>query len=401
MCKSKNIFCVIVLSFCIAYSALAQTDSSQTLSLSEAQALMQNEHLQVKEAKLRIEADKFAQKTAFNLGDTEFQWQQGQINSALWDNFWQINQDFGSLPEQAAQRKVFQSQEVLSRVQLDNQIRELNRELALRYYAWQETYHKIALLQTYAERYESQKELADLRQDVGETNYFTKLRAEDQHANFILQQEILQDELHLRRLQFNELLYQTRDVYVPQVEPAERLELRQTKAVEASLQAQVGEQNIKLAETQVKLERKRFFPKLSAGYFYQQLDNVGGFQGLQLTVAAPLWYKAQKAQTEVARLQRVIAQNQYEQQVFTLGQQLKQLNHILWQYDKRLKFFEEGALQRAEAINEKNELLYQNGETGYFEYVSELSNLLQVQLDYLEILYQYNRTVIEINYLLQ
>ena len=85
---------------------------------------------------------------------------------------------------------------------------------------------------------------------------------------------------------------------LPLVQPIALPETAASLPPAMQLQQQLSRQ----AQQAWKVEQWKFSPSLSAGYFVQELENVGGFQGWQLTVGIPLWFRPRAAQAQSARL---------------------------------------------------------------------------------------------------
>ena len=54
------------------------------------------------------------------------------------------------------------------------------------------------------------------------------------------------------------------------------------------------EQFITVSENEYKLEKAKFLPDLSAGYFNQQIEGVKNFTGFQVGIKIPLFFWSQK-----------------------------------------------------------------------------------------------------------
>ena len=85
---------MVLISFSLA--PILTNAQSRTINLEEAVSLAKKQNMELKNSQLNIESSRALVKTAWTLGETEFHYANGQINSELLDYNWNIKQDFGS-----------------------------------------------------------------------------------------------------------------------------------------------------------------------------------------------------------------------------------------------------------------------------------------------------------------
>jgi len=81
------------------------------------------------------------------------------------------------------------------------------------------------------------------------------------------------------------------------------------------------------------------------------------------------------------------------------NQRYKALLGQLEQQSKELSYYESEGGQLSEQILRAASGNFMNGEIDFFQYIQSLENAYDIQLSYLDVLNQYNQTVIAINYL--
>ena len=149
------------------------------------------------------------------------------------------------------------------------------------------------------------------------------------------------------------------------------------------------------------------------GYFNQSLtgyQNINGteqyygpekrFTGFQFGVAFPLWFRPHTARISAAQTQTKAAASRAQ----VIEKELRtQYEAAVGQYTKfktSLAYYESNALPTADLILRNAQKAFQAGEIGYVEYLNGLNRVLTVRADYLHLMYQYNQSVTEVEFLM-
>jgi cobalt-zinc-cadmium resistance protein CzcA len=74
---------------------------------------------------------------------------------------------------------------------------------------------------------------------------------------------------------------------------------------------------------------------------------------------------------------------------------LLQLN----KYDQMLSYYQDEGENLSQEIFKTAKYSFENGEINFFQYLQSIENALEILLDYMQNLNQYNQTAIELNYL--
>ncbi|MBL4939560.1 MAG: TolC family protein, partial [Lutibacter sp.] len=156
---------------------------------------------------------------------------------------------------------------------------------------------------------------------------------------------------------------------------------------------------VAVSKREYKLEKSKYLPDLSAGYFNQQIEGVKNFTGFQVGMKVPLFFWSQKGKTQAAKKNSEIAQMNFEQSKLTINSFLQTNLQDYEKHKASLLYYETKGLQLAETLFSSANKAYKEGEVGYVEYVTTLEQAVQIKKDYLDRLNLYNQTVIKINYL--
>ena len=173
-------------------------------------------------------------------------------------------------------------------------------------------------------------------------------------------------------------------------------------------------QQMKVAEREKSVEKSRLLPDLTVGYFNQSLNgpnqDIDGnpvtftssdrFTGFQVGVAIPLFgAKSQSSAIKATELKKQEAEAQLEAITNELQGRLKSLFQQYQKFQASLDYYEQSALPQAELILKQAQKGFESGEIGYVEYIQGLNRSLSVRFNYLDILNQYNQTIIEIEFI--
>jgi cobalt-zinc-cadmium resistance protein CzcA len=367
-------------------------------------ALAMNQNLDIRNAGLFIVSTEKMKNSSWDLGMTQFDWQRGQINSDLIDNMYLIEQDLGSPFEMAANKKFYQSETDLWRINESRIIREVKKNLRQHYYSWIYEDQRLQLIEKGLELFKKASEYATLQYETGETNLLSRSLIDSRWQEL----KIKSDRVRINK---NNLVNQI-NVIVNSSDPVEPVQQRLEKLVvlfpgdqrsisfDSIPDVAIEEQRYQVARSFYGMTKSKISPYFSAGYFNQQLLQESGFQGFMVGIDFPLWFFPQKARIQAASLQMSIAENRY---IYEKYRQEKEFENLLMRYDQlrtNLSFYEDQRLENARLIEENANLLYESGEIGYIEFVQNLSTALEIQEDYWTLVNEYNQLVIEMYYYL-
>ncbi|WP_343031335.1 TolC family protein [Xanthovirga aplysinae] len=170
----------------------------------------------------------------------------------------------------------------------------------------------------------------------------------------------------------------------------------------------LAQQQVEIADQEMKLTRAQTLPDISLGYsnqsFIGTIDQAvytssDRFQVFSVGLSIPIVFQPFRAKTNAAKV--MTRQKEAEFQSFQ-----KQLEGIFeqatedWERQKsNLSYFEEGANKNAQLIQEQSQQAYDAGELDYAAYWLSLQNALETQGNYLKALNEYNQSVIRLEYL--
>ena len=357
------------------------------IGLQDALGLAEENNLVLKNAGLELESAKAGKKSVVDLDPAEFRYTYGQINTRLDDRYLTLEQNFGSILTHVQrsgyvkqQIETSQSNYLLTRAELDKRVKAL-------YYYWLYHYNSMNLTAREFAFYSRLVDIAKSQYKRGETGLLEKSLVETRFAAV------------QNKLRESERLYQETGSYLQQV-----LQVNYVLVPHDSLLARLPESNYNDLGKDALINRyydDLFFPDLSAHYFNQTIERATGFSGFQVGLSFPLWFLPQGGRIEQARLKSEIARNEMQLQYQRRDRNVENLMGKIKSYREQLDYYEETAMESSRSLIRAATLQLEQQDIEYFEFIGSISVALDIQMEYLNQLNQYNQSVIELEYLMQ
>jgi len=151
----------------------------------------------------------------------------------------------------------------------------------------------------------------------------------------------------------------------------------------------------------VQVQKSTLSPRIGVGYFNQSIDRYLGFDGWEVNVKFPLWFRPNSGQIQSAKIQDDIANNAFQQQYLSMLADLRVLSNQRNTLLDMLDTYERVSLRNADLIMENADLLFKNGEIEYLEYITSIGQALSMKLVYLDSINEYNLVTLKMNYLVK
>jgi cobalt-zinc-cadmium resistance protein CzcA len=174
----------------------------------------------------------------------------------------------------------------------------------------------------------------------------------------------------------------------------------------------LAKQKVLIANQQKKVEASRVLPELRFGYFSQTLigtQNINGqeiyygsdkrFQGFQVGLSIPLLFAPHASRVKAADVSTQVAQKQQEASQLIITQQYTEATQELIKNRNSLEYLRSSALAMADLILQQSKKSFESGELGYSALLLNLRQALSIREEYLLALYQYNNSIITLQYL--
>ncbi|GAB2565199.1 CusA/CzcA family heavy metal efflux RND transporter [Spirosoma aerophilum] len=405
----------IVILLLLSTGSRAQVAPMQAITLDQALQQADSRNAQLQLAGLNVSQQQALRRTAYESGRLSVVALLGQYNTRRFDNNLTITQ---TIPNPTLMRRLadLNDQSVSAREAGVLVTRnDVQYQVRSTYYDLNYLYQRGRLFQQQDTVLQEFVRAANLRFKTGETGSLEKATAESQLADQRVRLAQNWANLTASRTRLQTLLYSTQPVDAsPQPLPKLTLTLPADSVDLARnpLLTQL-QQQIRIAEQTRLVEQARLKPDFLVGLFSQTLVGnqlINGqelyfgpghrFQGGQIGVTLPLLGQAQKSRINAARIGEQIAQTDLQNQRFALDQQVQQALRQYDQYRSALTYYEANGLGQADLILTNARRAFSGGDIGYVEFSLALGQALTIRSNYLDLLNQYNQSVLYINYLL-
>ena len=267
-------------------------------------------------------------------------------------------------------------------------------------------YHsRLSLLKQQDRIFSAFQQSAKLRFEKGETSLLEKMLAESQSFEIknLLNKTVADIQIFQQKLK--SLLHENQVIDIKDTIPSTLtfpLISDSLRVINNSNLAYL-QQQVEISNLQTKVERSKFFPEFSVGYFNQtnkELSVNQHFTGLQAGASIPILFFAQKGILKSATINREIAKSNLEYAQNQVESDLKILIQEYLKNKNSLEFYTTTAVPQADLLMQQAQKSYKAGINGYLEFVQILKQTIEIKNSYLEILNANNQSIIEIEWMI-
>ncbi|MGJ8661602.1 MAG: efflux RND transporter permease subunit, partial [Bacteroidota bacterium] len=398
----------------ISPTAKAQVGEVKQLTLDEAISIGLSNNGSIKSAETEIQRLEALKGTAFDFGKTDLGLQYGQYNSFEKDFAFSIDQKFQFPTVYSSKNGLAKANIKTGEFEKNITENEVIKEIKLTWYQLAFLMDRKELLIYQDSMYVKFLKAAELRYQTEAGTLLEKATAESKVT--AIKAVIAQNEADI-------IIYKKRlQTLLNSTEPVEiTYALNLKKQLKLNLDTAIISSNpnlgyltnlINVREKETSVNKAQFLPDFSIGYFNQSLignysingsDQFFGssqrFTGVQATISIPIWAKPDLARIKAAKLNQQKAQTQADYyQVVLLGEYERVVQDYL-KYKYTIETYETNALPQAELILSNATKSFESGSIDYVEYIQGLNNGLEIKNNYLNLLNQYNQSIIAIEYL--
>jgi cobalt-zinc-cadmium resistance protein CzcA len=398
---SKAATLVIVILTLASSAVWAQ--QPRRISLEEAIAITLKTNAGYKSSALAVEESKTLVRTGYNLDRPVAYFNRDEANlppvgDAL--NVWGVQQRLSFPTVYGHQRKVLEGASRMQERQRDLDSLKLIQEVSKTYNTivyWQ---HQERIYASMDSIYGEFARAADRRYALGETNYLEKLTATTKRQEARLMMNQAQSSVAAAYAQLYRWM-QTEELVLVQDESLIRFEL-----LPEQLASHPGlayfEQWKQFATFNNQLEKNRLLPDIHLTYFQARNPTEDNklYPGINIGLGIPLWFGAQRATIQASKIQVQRVNEMATEYNRTLRARYGTLYNELERFRQALDFYDTSGRQLADETIATALKSFQGGEINFLQYVQALDQAMQIRLNYLTNLHQYNTTVIELNYLM-
>ncbi len=372
----------------------------QKLTMQQAVENGLNNNPQLKNAELEIKFAKTEKGEIIDFSPTEFNYQYGEINSSIKDKYWDINQNVGSLITPIYKSKYVKNNIELQTLNYNLAKNRLSAEIKTAYNNWIYSHDRLNLLFEEKNIYSDFIRISELHYKLGETDLLAKTIAQTRFAEVNNKYLQAQEDLSIAENKLKQIIFIEGDL-VPETEELVIYEISKNEnpdSLNSTLNYYKKNIDVMVAKTQV--EKSKFFPTLSAGYFNQEIDGNSGFTGWKAGLTFPLFFFNQNTQISKSKINQEIASNEFYHNQISIKKEIENLKIQLDKYFNQINYYKDNALKQADLLIKTANIKFEKEDIEYFEYLQSISTALEIKLNYIETIKSYNETAIQLEYYL-
>ena len=389
---------VIVLLF-ISLSATGAKPVELTLQQAVEKALVANKMIKSEEAKANAQkelAGSFPElnKTTISYGTDE--------NNIAENNYplkvWSVSQDVRLPNYYLATRKAGKLEYDVAYQELRIQQENLIREVSSVYFQLQLLHEKESIYRTIDSLYRNVVSKFQLQQQSGLISRLDLLNAKakqqqvtQQLSEIRVQKNNVTTRLHLL-MGYDSLFSVVRELQI--------LPLSSREAA-ASPSVQKLYKSLELQKAHSAVQRAGFLPDLSLNYFIgtNEYPNAKNYQGFEVGVSVPLFFKTIVQKNKAARLTVNSMELQVNYELEKLRIRREELISKRKKVAANLTYYEEDGKMLQDELIRTATLSWEKGDIQFMNYVISIENALNIKLEYLENIKNINELTLEYNYL--
>jgi len=364
---------------------------------------------------LTIAQQQTGRRAARDIGATNFSWTAGQYNGPNFDNNFTFSQNLPNPKLIRQLERVADASVVGSEAQGRVNLNGLRAQVKSAYYDLLYIAERRRLFRTQDSLLVAFRAATELRLKTGEGTAVEVATATNQLGELrnALNQTEADRQIALSRLQT--LLNTNQPVGLADSTLSRRALPLVTDSATLAQTPELAflRQQTEVAARQTDVEQARLLPSFSLGYFNQSLKGTytvanqevtygGGkrFQGFIAGVSLPLFTRPQRARVEAARLGQQLGEATLALTQRNLQGELNATIQEVRKLQSSLSYYEQTGLPTARLLAQKATLAFRAGEIGYLNYSQALTQVYQTRAGYVDVLGQYNQSVIRLEQIL-
>jgi cobalt-zinc-cadmium resistance protein CzcA len=397
--KGKKIGITALIFLAIPFSGNAQT---KPIGIEEAIEMAITNNTGLKASYSRVIQREQLVKSAFDFDKTQLYHLNDQNNIAengFALNTWGISQSFQFPSIYGAKRKLNQGMVSLSQQQLEIDKRELSKEVSKAYYTviyWQ----NVVVNYNYLDSLYQQFSIAAKRRfETGETNNLERLTAESKQRELAMRlnqakESIIKSKMLLQQWIQSDSTFEVPDQKLKMVAPVAWEESSNPGILLMKMTQSLSVQALDV-------EQQKLLPDLHFNLFVGSNNeaNAKHYSGFQAGIGIPLFFGADKSRINAAKTQIEISEYELENYKSKLLSHVSGLESDLKRYQEAIDYYENSGKELANALLLNGTMAFKNGEIDFLEFTQHLDNAKQIEITYIDNLYQYNLTQLEINFI--
>jgi cobalt-zinc-cadmium resistance protein CzcA len=373
--------------------------NATAVTLDEAIAIAYENHPRLKTATANIARTQASRGESWELAPTSFSYSWGQLNAETRkDNELEISQSIGSLLTPFYKNALVNKQVSTGEYYRDMVKKEITAEVKRAWIYYQYTVNIRSLYRKQNEWASRLQQAGQIRYEQGDITLLEKNMASALTAEIRARLIQAEEEVQLASRRFSWVCYADQDIIPSDTTmillPAEHIAPSQIDPSQIHLNYFLSQAEEKKA--MLNIERSRFFPEISVGYVRQKIAPLTGLNSWMVGVSFPVLFFPQSSRVKQAKIESQIAHFEAEDNSRQLYNKVYELQGLLRQQSESIRYYTTGALPEADALLESATIQFRESETDVTQFVQSLNAVREIQRGYIEAVYLYNISVLEL-----
>ena len=385
-----------LLPFLLFLGILFPTHAQQTVSLEEAVTIALENHPRLKTAMASIERSRASRGESWEVSPTTFNYSWGQINGETRnDNQMEITQSLGSLLTPFYKNALVNRQVTTGEYYRDLVKKEITAEVKRAWAYYQYAFHLCALYKEQIEWAGRLRKASQLRYEQGDITLLERNMSSTLVADLQTRLSQAEEELQLATRRFSWTCYSDSPL----------LPMDTTLVLFPARVAEIAPSDIHLnyfrsvadeKKAMLRIERSRFFPELSVGYVRQKIAPLSGLDSWMVGISFPVLFFPQHSRVRQAKIDSYIARTEAESNIRQLNNKVEELSVALRKEGENIRYYTTGALPEADALLKSATVQFKESETDITQFVQSLNAAREIRRGYIEAVYAYNISALEL-----
>jgi cobalt-zinc-cadmium resistance protein CzcA len=392
----------------VFFSVFSAVNAQEKIILETALKMVTEKNNSIKNEKLRTAYAQALIKSGADIPKTTVFAEAGKINSAYDDTRFGISQTIAFPTIYKKQKQLLSEQWKTSVLNTSLKEQEIKKAVTQVFYTFLYYKEKEKLLQKADTLFNDFYAKANLRLQKGESNILEKTTAENQKAAIAIQLMQLEQEMQTTLLELQVLL--NSEIPLIPLEKSYKYPLiPMNNGVEDNILLKLSQQQKNNAAAQTQLEKSKYLPDLTIGYFNNSFKGMGPdnnyydgnnrFSSVQTGLGITIFAASQSAKIQASKVGESIAENEYQMQLQLLQNRYKQLMAAHKSNTEITQYFEDSGIKNATLIKETANKQFSNGEINFLDFVMVINQAIAIQSNYLEAVKALNQSSIELNFI--
>lgn len=373
------------------------SNAQQILALSDAVNRMDTTHPALKAADYQVQRQQDLKPSSVNLPNPQLLFQSPNGTQMRPSILWTTE-----FPTVYFRQHTIQEQQVsIAETQRKMKLNDLRYELSGWYFEIQYLDGLLAMMVKQDSAFLRVVEINKVRDSKGDLNALEKSQGETQYA--LYHAELLQAQSRKKNalMMFNRMIGAPNDTAFTAVVGFNPILVMVQDSLSGKNNPATSyfNQQVVLAQDQVRLEKNKALPGLMVGYFNQGPENTGTYYRLNFGVTIPLFFWQYSSRIKGAKSQVNVAEAEAESNQFNLQLEYARAIQLLQSSETMLNYYSAAGTTQSTELIRNAEASFKIGAIGQLEYLRLIDQSNALQRGKLESIFNYNKAALYIQYL--